>query len=276
MAVEKLTDKQIRAADEAEGLCQMSLDQTMKQAVAEQMKKAKEAVDKVQQQLAEFPENAIKDLNDAIKLLISIISGNMPANDKSFDPKVVIAQLEAMLKPVLSALSSLPVPEIPGLAQIADILAALKAFMSSLGSQTEKTVSTSQAQIPPELNALLRDLLGSIVSMTSTLPLVLINLVWQMFNAIIGMFKQIAGVIGVPSIPFPLNLVPNCIAMMPDLMQFMLKAPCQIVGATCSGLMNAFGQITSMQIPSMPDRIELPKPLPSCPVHSSASKSKQQ
>ena len=117
----------------------------MKQAAAEQMKKAKEAVDKVQQQLAEFPENAIKDLNDAIKLLISIISGNMPANDKSFDPKAVIAQLEAMLKPVLSALSSLPVPEIPGLAQIADILAALKAFMSSVGSQTEKTVSTSQA-----------------------------------------------------------------------------------------------------------------------------------
>ena len=268
MAVEKLTDKQIRAADEAKELCQMSLDQTMKQAAAEQMKKAKEAVDKVQQQLAEFPENAIK-------LLISIISGNMPANDKSFDPKAVIAQLEAMLKPVLSALSSLPVPEIPGLAQIADILAALKAFMSSVGSQTEKTVSTSQAQIPPELNALLRDLLGSIVSMTSTLPLVLINLVWQMFNAIIGMFKQIAGVIGVPSIPFPLNLVPNCIAMMPDLMQFMLKAPCQIVGATCSGLMNAFGQITSMQIPSMPDRIEPPKPLPSCPSRSSASKSKE-
>ena len=46
-----------------------------------------------------------------------------------------------------------------------------------------------------------------------------------MLNSIVGLFKQIAGIIGVPSIPFPLSLIPNCISMMPDIMNFILNVP---------------------------------------------------
>ena len=46
-----------------------------------------------------------------------------------------------------------------------------------------------------------------------------------MLNTIVGLFKQIAGIIGVPSIPFPLSLIPNCISMMPDIMNFILNVP---------------------------------------------------
>ena len=46
-----------------------------------------------------------------------------------------------------------------------------------------------------------------------------------MIDTIVGLFKQIAGIIGVPSIPYPLTLVPQCISMMPDLMKFMMNVP---------------------------------------------------
>lgn len=66
--------------------------------------------------MSEFPEKAIGDLNKAIDYLMKIVSGAVSATSDEFDPDAVIANLEAMLKPVLSALYSLPVPEIPGLA----------------------------------------------------------------------------------------------------------------------------------------------------------------
>lgn len=49
-----------------------------------------------------------------------------------------------------------------------------------------------------------------------------------MLDTIVGLFKQIAGVIGVPSIPFPLSLVPQCISMVPDIMEFVINAPGKI------------------------------------------------
>ena len=66
-----------------------------------------------------------------------------------------------------------------------------------------------------------------------------------MLNVIIKLFKQIAGIIGVPSIPFPLNLVPKCISMMPDIMSFMLEAPGKMFDVSYASLKKAYGKITS-------------------------------
>lgn len=49
-------------------------------------------------------------------MLMKLISDYKNTESPDFNPDEVIAKLEAMLKPVLNALSSLPVPEIPGLA----------------------------------------------------------------------------------------------------------------------------------------------------------------
>ena len=125
--------------------------------------------------------------------------------------------------------------------------------------------SASLSEIPPQLMAMLNNLLNSLLSLCSTLPLVLINLVFQMLNVIIGLFKQIAGILGVPSIPFPLNLVPNCIAMMPDLMNFTLQLPGKMFDAAYGTLKSTYGKIMSLQIPEIPDGIKMPDSLASCP-----------
>ena len=57
------------------------------------------------------------------------------------------------------------------------------------------------------------------------MPMVFVKLIFDMLNKIIGLFKQIAGVIGVPSIPYPLNLVPQCITVATDVMEFIVDTP---------------------------------------------------
>ena len=51
-----------------------------------------------------------------MQLLMKIINGHVNTNDPKFNPNIIIAQIEALLKPVLTALGALPIPAIPGLA----------------------------------------------------------------------------------------------------------------------------------------------------------------
>lgn len=83
------------------------------------MMEAKEALDKMQQQLAELPEIAVGNLMKVIDMLLNIISGCVDNVSEMFDPAKIIAKIEQLLKPVISTLTSLPIPEIPGLKQIA-------------------------------------------------------------------------------------------------------------------------------------------------------------
>lgn len=95
-----------------------------------------------------------------------------------------------------------------------------------------------------------------------------------MLNVIVGLFKQIAGIIGVPSIPFPLNLIPNCITMMPDIMKFILNVPGQLTNAAYGSLKKAYGKITNMQVPKVPDNVKKPEDLQTCPKHEKDDKEK--
>ncbi len=82
--------------------------------------------------------------------------------------------------------------------------------------------------VPPDVLDTLQDLLVAIQSLCVALPLVMINLAFKMFDVVVKLFKQIAGVIGVPSIPFPLSLVGNCLSLVPDLLDFVVDAPGKI------------------------------------------------
>lgn len=271
MAIQEATEAQKQQADISLKDCMKSLAQQANQLAAEQMVKAKEAIDKATQALAQLPEKAIGSLNEAITMLLNIVNGHVNTTSSKFNAETIIAQLEALLNPVIKALSSLPIPAIPGLTLIKQILKALKALIASLSSSgTEQNLYMSTAEIPPELMDLLRDLLSAIQSLCTTLPLVLINLVFQMLNCIISLFKQIAGILGVPSIPYPLNLVPKCIEMMPDIMAFILQVPGKLFDAMYGTLKRAFGSITDLNFPEMPDKIELPKLYVPCPLRSNS------
>lgn len=92
-----------------------------------------------------------------------------------------------------------------------------------------------------------------------------------MLNTIIGLFKQIASIIGVPGIPFPLSLVPNCIAMMPDLTNFVINVPGKLMDITTSAIQDAWSIMTAQQMPKPPDPIVLPSKLPPCPQKANSS-----
>lgn len=272
MAVEQITKEQAAKTTEIQQECEQSKVQQAQQAAVEQAKKAKEELDKLSQSLAKIPEKAIKSLNDAIQQLMKIINGYESPNDPEFDPAKILASIESLLNPVISSLSSLPVPSIPGLSQISGLLAALKSMLSTLssdsGSGDGSSMKKPKAEFPPELKATILDLLSAIQSLCTTLPLVLINVIFQMLNIIIKLFSDIAGVIGVPSIPFPLSLVPNCISMMPDIMSFALQVPGQLMNVTSGILKQAYGKISSMQFPKPPDDIAKPDELRPCPCRS--------
>ena len=68
-----------------------------------------------------------------------------------------------------------------------------------------------------------------------------------------------------PSIPYPLNLVPLCITMMPDIMEFILQAPGKIMNVSYGTLKRAYGKITNMQIPKIPENVAVPQKLAPCP-----------
>ena len=288
MAIENPTPSQLAIAAENTKTCEESLAQKTQQEAEEIQKKTKEMLDKAQQQLAALPEIIIGNINDAIKLLLSIINGYKDIDAPDYNPSVTIDQIKALLDPVIAELSSLPVPSIPGLSQISDLLQALKvanaaadktAQQSQVATNSTNALSGDEKQqmktaakaavktdIPPEVMQLLQNLLDSLLALYATIPLVLINVIFQMLNAIIGMFKQIAGIIGVPSIPFPLNLVPNCISMIPDIMEFITRTPGKIMDVSYGTMRRIFTNISNMQVPQAPANATVPKQLPPCPM----------
>jgi len=90
-----------------------------------------------------------------------------------------------------------------------------------------------------------------------------------MLGVVVDMFKQIAGVIGVPGIPYPLSLVPKCITAVPYVTSFVLKAPMMVGEAVYGKLKDMTLQMANMQFPEFPDGIAMPSAGAKCPKHSS-------
>lgn len=272
MAIEKLTAQQKQVGDTVEDTCTRSLAQQAEQIAQEKMQEAKELLDKGQQMLAQLPEQAIMKLDEAIKFLMSIINGYIDVDSPEFDPMAIIKKIEEMLNPLIDTLCALPVPTVPGLEEIADLLDALKAMITSMsegnGEAGLPSAELPSVEIPPTLMATLKRLVNSLMSLCTTLPFVFINLIFQMFAAVIKMFKRIAEELGFPEIPYPLSLVPECIEMIPDMMNFVKDCPTKIYDTAYGAMKKMYGKITSLQVPSLPDDIKAPKSLPTCSLHS--------
>lgn len=297
MATEKLTDQQKQVSDMLEESCQASLVQQNKQKAQESLQKAKEQLDKQSQMLAQLPEQAVIKLDKAEKQLMSIIDGYVDSDSPEFNLDKIIKQLEQMIKPLINMLGSIPVPSIPGIQQISDLLTALKTLIKITDDKKDKEneedsqnenledqleqgledgmdkiseieVKVPPAEIPPKLTETTKRLIISIISLCVMLPLVLINLIFQMIAAIIKMFKKIAEKLGYPEIPYPLNLVTNCLEMMPEIIKFVKNAPTKLYDTVYGSLKKAYGKITSLQVPSIPDDVNVPKSLQTCSLHA--------
>ena len=150
MAVETISPEQAKQAVEAEKLCQESLAQKATQESIEAAKKAKEEVDKATQKLAAIPEDAIEDLSKAMQKLMKIINGWEDTSAPEFDPDKIIADIQKLLDPVVnklcSIIDSVGLPNIPGLTDIAELLAKLSSMKSTGPKKPGKN-----PEIPPQL-----------------------------------------------------------------------------------------------------------------------------
>ena len=143
------------------------------------------------------------------------------------------------------------------------------------GSQENNLSGGQNPQVPPELMNILQDLLVALQSLATSLPMAFVKMIFDMLNTIIGLFKQIAGVIGVPSIPYPLSLVPQCIPLVTDIMEFIVDTPGKMSRVMKAVLAKKTKEMMEAQIPKAPSNIEQPEVLAPCPQRGKSPNSPQ-
>lgn len=110
-----------------------------------------------------------------MQTLTKTISGVDDASAPDFDADAVIAELQALLNPVVSFITSLPVPPVPGLGDIGKLLSTLS---SAKGEAGEGGIKMPNIEPSPALIKTLKDLLAALQSLCVALPMVLINLLF--------------------------------------------------------------------------------------------------
>ena len=269
---EIVTDQQKKKVDSIEATCAQCLADDAQAKLVEEQKKLKEKADKLSQDLAKKADEAIANLKKSIDLLIKTISGNMTIDEKELSSEKIIDELKKLLDPVISFIKSLPVPEIPGLSDLTKLMTKLEAVKED---KTMKKPGMPDFEPSPELMKTFWDLLAAIQSLCTTLPVVLINVIFQMMSVIVDMFKQIAGVLGIPSVPYPLTLVPQCMQAIPTVTAFVLQAPMKIGDVAYAKLKQLTLEMMNMQFPDTPDEITAPSAGAVCPDHQEESQSDQ-
>jgi hypothetical protein len=79
-------------------------------------------------------------LEKAKDKLCQIINGYQNPELPEFDPMSILAEIEAMLKPVVNGLMALPVPSIPGLSDISDLLSKLMSMASNSSGMSDADI----------------------------------------------------------------------------------------------------------------------------------------
>lgn len=239
-------------------ICPICAAQKAEQAAEDALKKAKEALDNANQKLGQLPVTIIDDVNKAIEQLLKIINGYQNPESPDFDPATIIAKITALLDPVVKPLEALPVPKIPGLGDIAALLAKLTSALPPASSMSQGEINAKipkRPAMPTKILDLIGDLISALQSLAATLPMVLINMIFDCLNIIIGLFGQISGVIGVPSIPPPLSLVPQAISLLPDINKLVINLPGQMAIATKGVIQKKLQEAAALQLPDLPTSI---------------------
>lgn len=110
-----------------------------------------------------------------MQTLTKTISGMDDASAPDFDADKVIAELQTLLNPVVSFITSLPVPPVPGLGDIGKLLSTLSSVNGEAG---EGGIKMPNIEPSPTLIKTLKDLLAALQSLCVALPMVLINLLF--------------------------------------------------------------------------------------------------
>lgn len=229
---------------------------------------AKAATDKANKELAKIPQKIEEALDDAIEAMekalgwqpkvkkVTIIKKNGEKKEvPDFDPDEVLKDIKKIIDPVLDALS--PVESVVGkIPVVGDIISVL----TKLGTQEfpgESEISMKDIRelvptppdFPPSIMQKAKLLLQLVQQFLMMLPIILIDVIFQMLCAIYDMFDQIVGILGVPPPIFPFNLVKQMPTLMPKVKTLMQQLPTQVDTLVVEKLKQKYQVAMALQIP---------------------------
>lgn len=184
---------------------EVNLDLDIQTAVATQMAN----IGKKISNLKEIPKCLTAFLE---KTFLGWTTYNPKLEEMTFDADAIINKMMGLLDKLLAADAVVPPP--PGLSELKQILDILKK-LSQKDPDAQKVIAEKpelgklDISIPPDIWDSCVDLGKTVFTIVSLFPVLLIKLIFNMLNTIVGMFKQIQGIIGVPPIPYPLTLIPQ-------------------------------------------------------------------
>lgn len=215
-------------------MCQKSIKLPDEEKERELAKDAEKALQKAAAKLAELPDDIVKKFKKIESKLQELITGfgdmNFAIEDGAVDLEAkvdtMIAQLQSMLDPVFNTATSLSLPVPPIVAPVKDILTMIPqmgkdppGLTPDQKAQIEK-FKKQKIQMPQDWLDSLNKMKDSLFTVMTTFPLCLIQLIFNMVDALLGQVMALGG-----AMPYPLNLLPLAISLMPKLLTLQMKLP---------------------------------------------------
>lgn len=238
--------------------------------------------EKVLQKIAEIPltiEEKIEDIKDTLdKLLGKYLDKMMNPESPEFDLDIILAKIKGIIDPLLACIGPLEAvgSKVPILGDLTAIIGLLSSSKGG-GQLSKEEIKKIIGQFKPDIGDKMKNALiaigEDISAMVQQLPMILINIIFQMIGVIIGLFQQIAGVIGVPGIPYPLSLLPQCINAWPIIQIVVMQLPSLMQAAIKGLIKDKLAEAMALSVPKpnidmslmqslvpSPPKIEIEKP----------------
>ena len=257
------------AIEQKEKQVQEQLQAQTDQAAAQAQKLAEDAQAKIAEanrKLAELPKEIDKTIEETKKKLDAFLGKTLPKegdpNNIDFDPEKIMDPIKSALNPVLGAIGPVEsvVGKVPVLGDLMGMLTSVssQSSPSSISKEDIKKLVPKPPEIPKEVQNSIDGLINDIISFCNQLPMLLIDILFQMMAVIPSLFNMIAGVIGVPSIPFPLNLVTEMPALMPKIKKLVTELPTQVKQLVEGVVKQKYAESMALAVPKPP--VGLPQP----------------
>lgn len=215
-------------------MCQKSIKLPDEEKAREASKEIEKALQKAAAELAKLPDDVVKQFKKIESFLQSLITGfddmNYMVEDGMVDLEAridsMIAQLQSLLDPVFNTATALSLPLPPIIAPIKDLIAMIPQMGKDPPGLTPdqkaliEKFKKQKIQIPQDWSESLNKMKDSLFTVMTTFPLCLIQLIFNMINALIGQILALGG-----AMPYPLNLIPLAIQLMPKLLTLQMKLP---------------------------------------------------
>lgn len=221
-------------AKKALAMCKKSIKLPDEEKAREASKEIEKALQKTAAELAKLPDDIVKQFKQIESFLQSLITGfgdmNFMLEDGMVDLEAkldsMIASLQSLLDPVFNTATSLSLPLPPIVAPIKDLLAMIPQMGKDPPGLTPdqkaliEKFKKQKIQIPQDWKESLNKMKDSLFTVMTTFPLCLIQLIFNMIDALIGQILALGG-----AMPYPLNLIPLAIQLMPKLLMLQQQLP---------------------------------------------------